>query len=60
VDGGVVDALPAEVVIEMGAEVTIAVKAVPHLRRGVQIVLSKSYQRLKRIDPPSYLLGSSA
>jgi len=58
VDGGVSDPVPAEVVIQMGADVTIAVNAVPQLRRGVQTVLSKAYRRLKSIDPLSYLAGS--
>ncbi len=58
VDGGVADPVPAEVVIQMGADVTIAVNAVPQLRRGVQTVLSKAYRRLKSIDPLSYLAGS--
>src|SRR5437773_442192 len=58
VDGGVSDPAPAEVVIQMGADVTIAVNAVPQLRRGVQTVLSKAYRRLKSIDPLSYLAGS--
>src|SRR5438034_841926 len=40
------------------ADVTIAVNAVPQLRRGVQTVLSKAYRRLKSIDPLSYLAGS--
>ena len=58
VDGGVSDPVPAEVVIQMGADVTIAVNAVPQLRRGVQTVLSKAYRRLKSIDPLSYLAGN--
>src|SRR5262249_9126941 len=32
--------------------------AVPRLRKGVQTVLSRSYRRLKRLDPLSYLAGS--
>jgi NTE family protein len=58
VDGGVVDPVPAEVVREMGADICIAVNAVPRLKRGVQTVLSRWYRRLKRLDPLSYLAGS--
>jgi hypothetical protein len=42
----------------MGADVTIAVAAVPHLRKGVETGLSRWYRRLKRLDPFSYLTGS--
>jgi NTE family protein len=58
VDGGVVDPVPAEVVNEMGADLCIAVNAVPRLKKGVQTVLSKWYRQVKRLDPFSYLAGS--
>jgi NTE family protein len=58
VDGGVTDPVPAEVVLEMGADICIAVNAVPRLRRGVETVLSRLYRRIKRFDPFSYVTGS--
>lgn len=58
VDGGVVDPVPAEVVHDMGADICIAVNAVPQLKKGVETVLSTWYRRLKRLDPLSYLAGS--
>ncbi len=58
VDGGVVDPVPAEVVHNMGADICIAVNAVPQLKKGVETVLTTWYRRLKRLDPFSYLAGS--
>jgi NTE family protein len=58
VDGGMVDPLPAEVVNDMGADVCIAVNAVPALRQGVDTVLSRWYRRLNTLNPLSYLGAS--
>ena len=58
VDGGVVDPVPAEVVHDMGADICIAVNAVPRLKKGVETVLTTWYRRFKRLDPLSYLAGS--
>jgi NTE family protein len=58
VDGGVCDPVPAEVLTEMGADITIAVNAVPRLQKGVQTVLSRWFRRVKRLDPLSRLAGS--
>jgi NTE family protein len=55
VDGGVTDPVPAEVAAEMGADLCIAVNAVPALKRGVDTVLSRLYRRLNRFNPLSYL-----
>lgn len=51
VDGGVCDPVPADVVRDMGADLCIAVNAVPKLKRGVQTVLSHLYRGL---NPLSY------
>ena len=58
VDGGVVDPVPVDVLRDMGADFCIGVNAVPHLRRGVQTVISQLYGRLRRLDPFAYLSGS--
>jgi NTE family protein len=58
VDGGVVDPVPAEVVNGMGADVCIAVNAVPQLKKGVDTVLSRLSRVMKRFDPLSYLGAS--
>jgi NTE family protein len=58
VDGGVCDPVPAEVLTEMGADITIAVNAVPRLQKGVQTVLSRWFRRIRRLDPISRLAGS--
>jgi NTE family protein len=58
VDGGVVNPVPADTVQAMGADVVIAVNAVPPLRRGVSTVLSRVYRRINRLNPLAYLGGS--
>ena len=58
VDGGVVDPVPAEVVNDMGADVCIAVNAVPQLKKGVDTILSRLFKVMKRVDPLSYLSGN--
>lgn len=58
VDGGVVDPVPADIVQAMGADLVIAVNAVPPLRRGVTTVLSRVYQRINRLNPLAYFGGS--
>jgi len=58
VDGGVVNPVPADIVQAMGADLVIAVNAVPPLRRGVDTVLSRVYKRINRLNPLAYLGGS--
>ena len=55
VDGGVADPVPAEVAMEMGADITIAVNVVPPMKRGVETVLSSFYRRMNVFNPLSYL-----
>lgn len=55
VDGGVADPVPAEVAMEMGADITVAVNVVPPMKRGVETVLSSFYRRMNVFNPLSYL-----
>jgi NTE family protein len=55
VDGGVTDPVPAEVAMEMGADITIAVNVVPPMKRGVETVLSSFYRKISVFNPLSYL-----
>ncbi len=59
VDGGVVDPVPADVVHEMGADVCIAVNAVPRLKKDVQTVLARLYRGVKRFDPLTWISATS-
>ncbi|MGA2213135.1 MAG: patatin-like phospholipase family protein [Bryobacteraceae bacterium] len=59
VDGGVSDPVPAEVVNAMGADLCIAVNVVPPLKRGVENAVSKLVRMANRLNPLSYLNGSS-
>jgi NTE family protein len=58
VDGGVSDPVPAQVVHEMGADICIAVNAVPALKKGVDTVLSRLYRRINAFNLFSYLKES--
>ena len=53
VDGALVDPVPAEVVLEMGADVCIAVNAVPGPKKGVTNVLTKLWRRVTAHGPLS-------
>lgn len=55
VDGGVCDPVPAEVVREMGADITVAVNVVPPLERGVEMLPSRIYRRMSYLNPLAYL-----
>lgn len=57
-DGGIVNPVPADTVQAMGADLVIAVNAVPPLRRGVDTVLSRIYRRMNRLNPLSWFAGS--
>jgi NTE family protein len=58
VDGGVSDPVPAEVVTRMGADVCVAVNAVPRLKKGIDTVLSRLYRRLNAVNPLAYLAAA--
>jgi NTE family protein len=55
VDGGIVDPVPAGVVHEMGADLCIAVNAVPPLQKGVTNALTRMWRRVNALNPLSYL-----
>ena len=55
VDGGLVDPVPAGVVREMGADLCIAVNAVPPLQKGVTNALTRLWRRVNALNPLSYL-----
>jgi len=55
VDGSVADPVPAEVALEMGADLTVAVNVVPRMKHGVENVLSTWYRRINAFNPLSYV-----
>lgn len=55
VDGGLVDPVPAELVREMGADLCIAVNAVPSPEKGVTNALTRLWRRVNVLNPLSYL-----
>lgn len=59
VDGGVCDPVPAEIVREMGADICIAVNVVPAPKKGVEMMLSKAFRQMNRLNPITYLGGST-
>jgi NTE family protein len=58
VDGGVADPVPAEVVLEMGADLTIAVNVVPRMKRGVETVVSSWYRKVNAFNPLNFFVES--
>jgi NTE family protein len=58
VDGGVADPVPAEVAVDMGADITVAVNVVPRMKRGVETVLSTWYRRINAFNPLNYLVDA--
>jgi len=57
VDGGMIDPVPADVALAMGANVVVAVNVVPQLHRGVTTGLSRSFQLVSNLNPFSHLGG---
>lgn len=55
VDGGVADPVPAEVALDMGADITVAINVVPRMKRGVETVLSAWYRKINMFNPLTYL-----
>lgn len=55
VDGGVADPVPAEVAVDMGADITIAVNVVPPMKRGVETAVSSFIRRMNVFNPLTYL-----
>jgi len=58
VDGAMVDPVPAEVTREMGADLAIAVNVVPHLRKGVTNIISRTMRGLGNLNPLSVMSRS--
>ena len=58
VDGGMVDPVPADVAREMGADLVVAVNVVPHLRPGVSTALTRTFRRVRYLNPLSYRSGA--
>ena len=58
VDGGVADPVPAEVAVDMGADLTVAVNVVPRMKRGVETVLSSWYRKINAFNPLNYLVDA--
>ncbi len=56
VDGGVADPVPAEVAVEMGADMTIAINVVPRLKRGVENAVSSFFRRVNAFNPINLLV----
>lgn len=57
VDGGIINPIPVQVVRDMGADVVIAVNAVPPLDANSATVLTRVSRGLNRINPLAYLTG---
>jgi NTE family protein len=55
VDGALVDPVPAELVREMGADLCIAVNAVPAPEKGITNALTRLWRRVNMLNPLSYL-----
>ena len=51
VDGAVLDPVPAQLVCDMGADICIAVNAVPRIKEGVETILSRVYRQVNRFNP---------
>jgi NTE family protein len=58
VDGAVADPVPAEVALDMGADLTVAVNVVPRMKRGIETVLSVWYRRVNAFNPMNYLVDA--
>lgn len=54
VDGALVDPVPADVVNEMGADICIAVNAVPGPKKGVTNAFTRQWRRLDSLNPLSH------
>jgi NTE family protein len=55
VDGGIVDPLPVDVVRDLGADIVIAINAIPRLQANAVTVLTRASRALNRINPFAYV-----
>jgi NTE family protein len=59
VDGGIVDPLPVDVVRDLGADVIIAISAIPRLQANAVTVLTRASRMLNRVNPFAYVTSRS-
>jgi NTE family protein len=59
VDGGIVDPLPVDVVRDLGADIVIAVHAIPALDADAATLLTRVSRTLNRVNPVAWLAGRS-
>ncbi|HEY5171014.1 MAG TPA: cyclic nucleotide-binding and patatin-like phospholipase domain-containing protein [Acidimicrobiia bacterium] len=57
VDGGIIDPVPVDVVREMGADIVIAINAMPPVSAETATVLTRVSRGLNRLNPLAYLNG---
>jgi NTE family protein len=55
VDGGMIDPVPADVARDMGADIVIGVNVVPQLKAGTTTAISRTFKRVNRLNPLSYV-----
>ena len=49
------DPVPAEVAVDMGADITVAVNVVPRMKRGVETAVSSFIRKLNYFNPLTYI-----
>jgi NTE family protein len=59
VDGAMVDPVPTDVVRDMGADLVCAVNVVPRPRAGVSTAITRLFKRASRLNPLTYVRGTS-
>jgi NTE family protein len=59
VDGGIVDPLPVDVVRELGADIVVAVSAIPRYQANAVTVLTRASRALNRFNPFAYVTSRS-
>jgi NTE family protein len=59
VDGGIIDPLPVDVVRELGADIVIAISAIPRFHSNAETVLTRASRALNRVNPLAYLTRRS-
>jgi NTE family protein len=57
VDGGIIDPIPCDVARELGADIVIAVNAIPRVHADSTTMLTRMSRGLNRLNPLAYLGG---
>ena len=57
VDGGIIDPIPVDVVRELGADIVIAVSAIPRFDADAATVFTRASRAVNRVNPIAYLTG---